>query len=98
MSDELQDEGKKWVEDKVQESAKKHHVQLESPWYFSPERKGFDRDVWTLKILSKTGECRKMEFSDNDLRDCPADKTKTAEWEGLIEEAIKSLADSRGKE
>ena len=97
MSDEQLEEGKKWVADKVQELAEKHHFQLKTPnWRQSSE--DFDKDRHSLEIVSNTGEYRIIKFSDNDLRDCPADKTKTAEWEGQIEGAIKSLADSRGKE
>ncbi len=80
----------------MQELAEKHHVQLKTPeWGQSSE--DFDRDRHSLEILSNTGEHRRIKFYCHNLEDCPADETKRAEWEGLIEEVVKSLVGSRGK-
>lgn len=52
MSEQLE-QGKKWVEDKLQELAEKHEIEQRGlVWGYSEKDNDFDKNRWSLKIAT----------------------------------------------
>ncbi len=95
---ENEEETKKWVKDKLQELAEKHHVQLKSlEWGQSSE--DFDRNKWSLKITTTGSKAVIERFRSYKLEYCfgksQASQDIKAELEERLVRIVKSLIPSQ---